>query len=156
MVAPEGQQVAKDEGEMVQQSFHDRIARIEQKGGKLEMLAGPADIDAPQRGKTGKATAGKASNGPGFVKILMIAMLMVPVGMAIGLMTKLFLDPDITPDAVNYMPLMAFVAAAHLALFTGVITALVSRFRRLTLNYVMLFVFIGYGIASAALSAALQ
>jgi hypothetical protein len=142
---------------MVQQSFHDRIARIEQKGGRLEMLSGPAESDGPRGGKSGKAaTAGKAPNGPGVLKILMIGMLMVPVGMAIGLMTKLFLDPDITPEAANYMPLMAFVAAAHLALFTGVVTALVSRFRRMTLNYVMLFVFAGYGIASAALSAALQ
>jgi hypothetical protein len=141
---------------MVQQSFHDRIARIEQKSGKLEMLTGPADIDRPRGGKSGNAaTAGKAPNGSGVLKILMIGMLMVPVGMAIGLMTRLFLDPNLTPEAANYLPLMAFVAGAHLALFTGVITALVSRFRRMTLNYVMLFVFIGYGIASAALTAAL-
>ncbi len=141
---------------MVQQSFHDRIARINQKSGQVEMLAGVAE------GNGSGGTSGAALRGadgprrPGFLKILMIGMLMVPVGMAISLMTKLFLDPEITPAAAHYMTLMGFVVLAHVALAGGAITAIASRFRRSTLNYVLLFVFAGYGIASAALAAALQ
>lgn len=138
---------------MVQQSFHDRIARIQQHSGEVQMLSGPADVDAVRKQMRRKETA---PNKPGPVKIMMTGMLMVPVGMAIGLMTKLFLDPDITPEAVNYLPLLAFVAAAHLALLGGVAGALASGFRKPTLNYALMFVFAGYGVASAVLGAAIQ
>jgi len=142
---------------MVQQSFHDRIARIEQKGGRLEMLSGPAEIDGPRGGKSGKvATAGKAPNAPGFLKILMIGMLMVPVGMAIGLMTKLFLDPDITPEAAHYIPLLVMVAGGHVLLFGGVATAVMARLRRKALNLMIFAGFTGYGISSALLNYAIQ
>ena len=99
------------------------------------MLSGPADVDAVRKQMRRKENA---PNKPGPVKIMMTGMLMVPVGMAIGLMTKLFLDPDITPEAVNYLPLLAFVAAAHLALLGGV--ALIDWLR------------IGVGIAPLAVT----
>ncbi len=144
---------------MVQQSFYDRIERINQKTtqGEAEILVGPADIDGLRdKGRGKPARASGAAHGPGFLKLMMIGMLMIPVGMAISLMTTLFLDPEVTPAAANYLPLMAFVLVAHLGLFAGAVTAILSRFRRQTLNYVMLFVFTGYGMASAALSVALQ
>ena len=138
---------------MVQQSFHDRLARIQQHSGEVQMLSGPVDVDAVRAKNRAKATM---PNRPGSVKILMTAMLMVPVGMAISLMTRLFLDTGITPDAANYLPLMAFVALAHLALAGGVLGAIAARFRSITLNYAMMFVFAGYGVTSAALAAAIQ
>ena len=144
---------------MVQQSFHDRIARTNQKSGQPQMMVGPAATAGtrdgagvlPARGRQGM----ERRKGPGFIKTTMIGLLMVPVGMAVGLMTTLFLDPEITPQAAHYLPLMGFVLVAHLGLFAGAVTAIVARFRRQVLNYVMLFAFAGYGLASAALSAAL-
>jgi hypothetical protein len=102
----------------------------------------------------GRRDAGRRK-GPGFLKVMMIGLLMVPVGMAVGLMTTLFLDPAITPEAKHYVPLMIFVLGAHLGLFAGAATAIVARFRKQVLNYVVLFTFAGYGIATAALSASL-
>lgn len=137
---------------MVQQSFHERIARIQQRSGEVEMLAGPADVDAVRRNSRVKAAM---PNRPGSAKLVMTGIMMVPVGLAIGLMTTLFVGPGITPDAANYLPLMAFVAVAHLALLGGVLGAVASRFRNITLNYALMFVFAGYGVASAALTSAI-
>lgn len=137
---------------MVQQSFHDRIARINQASGQVQMLSGTGDVAAMQ----GRGTV--ASGGPkrpGVFKLIGTGLLMVPLGMVIALLTKVFLDPEITPDAVHYPPLLGIVAVSHLAMAGGTIGAVAARFRRVTLNYALLFVFAGYGLASAALSAAI-
>ncbi|MCM2562563.1 hypothetical protein M8756_10430 [Lutimaribacter sp. EGI FJ00015] len=143
---------------MVQQSFHDRIARINQKHGRAEILIGPAETNGPRGAPNGVAAAAVAPRrqDTGVIKLMMVAMLMVPVGMAIGLMTTQFLDPAMSPGAANYLPLMVFVLLAHLGLLTGAITAIFARFRMKVLNYALLFVFAGHGIATATLAAMVQ
>lgn len=135
---------------MCQQSFQDRLARISQNSGQVQMLAGTVDPG----GSCGQGSAtGPALNRTGFLKVLATGVLMVPVGMAIALLTKIFLDPDITPAAVHYLPLLGLVAGSHLVLAGAAIGAVVARFRLVTLNHALLFVFAGYGLASAALAA---
>lgn len=137
---------------MVQQSFHDRIARINQGSGRAQMQAGSVDPGDRRARATG---SGQAQKRPGFLKLLAVGVLMVPVGMVIALLTKVFLDPEITPQAAHYLSLLGIVAVSHLALAGGVIGAVVARFRLVTLNYALMFVFAGYGLASSGLSAAL-
>lgn len=134
---------------MVQQSFHDRLARINQASGQVQMLSGTGEIGGPRR-----MAQDIAPKRPGLFRLISVGVLMVPVGMAIALLTKVFLDPEITPEAVHYLPLLGIVAVSHLAMAGGAIGAVAARFQRVTLNYALLFVFAGYGLASAALSAA--
>lgn len=138
--------------EMVQQSFHDRIERINRNSGQAQMLAGTMDTGG---GHVHPVGTGQTTKRPGFLKLVGVAALMVPVGMAIALLTKVFLDPEITPEAVHYLPLLVLVAGSHLLLAGGAIGAVMARFRLSTLNYALLFAFAGYGLASATLAAML-
>ena len=92
---------------------------------------------------------------PFSVKFL-IGLVCIPMGMIGSVTAKLFLDPDITPDAAMYLPLLAVVVGIHLALFGSGIAALATRLSKPVLNWIVLQSLMGYGLMSALLAVALR
>ena len=127
---------------MTDTSFHDRIARL--------TAAGPAQDAPPPR------PGGPGSRRPGLPLRFLIGLIFVPLGFCANVLTRLFLDDDITPEAVHYMSLATGVVGFHLVLFAGVALAVSARGKRAILNRVVLQTLIGYGIAGALLALALD
>lgn len=143
---------------MARQDFQDRIARIQAGGGGLGVaLAGEGHTAGGGFGAPdSKAHKTRDGRGPGFFGRFLIALVFIPMGFALAFLTKLFLDPEITPEATHYAELLAIVGGGHLLLFGATLAALAAGLRRKALNFVVFTAFAGYGIASALLSYAIQ
>jgi hypothetical protein len=143
---------------MARQDFQDRIARIQSGGGGLGVaLAGEGHMAGGGFGvPAGASDQGSKGRGPGFLARLLIGIVFIPLGFVLSFLTALFLDPDITPEAVNYVPLLVIVATGHVLLFAGVLAALAAKFRKKGLNTLLFTAFAGYGLASALLNYAIQ
>ena len=127
---------------MTDTSFQDQIARLS--------TPGPAqDAPPPRRERPG-------GQRPGLPVRFAIGLVFVPVGFIANVLTRVFLDDDISPEAVHYASLATGVAAFHLALLVGLALAVVARGRRAILNRVVLQTLIGYGIAAALRTFALK
>ncbi len=142
---------------MARQDFRDRIARIHAGGGGAGIaLAGEGNT--PGGGFTAPADTPSNPNGqgPGILVKILIWLLLLPTGFVLAVLTRLFLDPDITPEAAHYIPLLVMVAGGHVLLFGGLATAVMARLRRKALNLMIFAGFTGYGIGSALLNYAIQ
>ena len=81
--------------------------------------------------------------------------LLFPIGIIASIATKAALDPEITPEAVLYVPLMITVAVFHALLLGGAAAALMTRLTRPILNRAVIYTLIGYGMMGAALNYAI-
>jgi len=79
-------------------------------------------------------------------------MILVPIGLIASVATKAALDPEITPYAVHFVPLMITVAVFHALLLGGAAATLMAPFKRPVLNRAMIYTLIGYGMMGAALT----
>lgn len=82
-------------------------------------------------------------------------LVLFPLGIIAGICTKAALDPEITPEAVHYVPLMISVAVFHALVLGGAAMAVVTRFTRPVLTRAVIYTLIGYGMMSAALNYAI-
>ena len=140
---------------MAREDFHTRIARIQEGGGGAGiMLAGEGDSDTGGFGKI--AEKAKKASGPSFFKSFLIWLFFLPLGYALSFLTTVFLDPEMTPEAVHYTKMMGIVLGGHLLLAAAAATAIFARLRRKGLNRLVLASFAGYGLASAMLNNFLQ
>ena len=142
---------------MARQDFQDRIARIHAGGGGAGIaLAGEGNTPGGGFAAPDDKRCGGSGGGPGILGKFLIWFLLLPGGFALSVLTGLFLDPEITPEAVHYMPLLVLVAGGHILLFGGAVVALKARLRKKALNLMIFAGFAGYGIGSALLNYAIQ
>ncbi len=123
-----------------QTTFQDRIARIEK---AREVTHPPVTPSRPERPV--KLFPGP---GPGFFAKFAVGMLFIPLGFIVGFVTNAALDAMGETGGWNGGAMLYVLAAAHLALFAGIVVAVLTRFQITLLNHSLITACIGYGIAS--------
>ena len=95
------------------------------------------------------AMAPHSPRAPGFGLRFLTGMLLVPLGMAARIVAQIYLE--ITPEAVHFQSVLAFVAITHLVLVAATVLAVLGYRRRPLLVVVTLQMWIGYGVGAALL-----
>jgi hypothetical protein len=122
---------------MSQSEFHARLQRISQ----ARPEPGPAQ------------PAPKPAGGPrrtGWLAISLIWFVFVPLGLAMRVLRQIYME--VTPEAVHFGGLLAFVSLSHLGLIAITAAAAFSYRSRPWLVWIALFTWAGYGIGSALMS----
>ena len=86
---------------------------------------------------------------PGFLAKFFIAFLSIPFGIAARFLRQIYMD--VTPEAVHFVELLAFVVASHLFLFVGGVFALLLWRLWPRFGWALMCCWAGYGVGTALL-----
>jgi hypothetical protein len=87
---------------------------------------------------------------PGFALRFLIGLILVPLGLALRVMTQIYLE--ITTEAVHYASVMGFVTVGHAVLVGVAIVAFLTFRRRPLMTLCAVQLWAGYGIGAALLA----
>jgi hypothetical protein len=86
---------------------------------------------------------------PGFGARFLIGILLIPVGIALRVLTQIYLE--ITQEAVHFWNVMGIVSFGHLVLICLTVIAVLNYRRRPWIVLTTVQLWIGYGIGTALL-----